>query len=60
MGEYIKGKIYEGLGKYLGVVTVYPYNEDYTYTEHKFVEAPPKDGRASAKVNTIFIEKQAR
>ncbi len=60
---YEKGKTYKDLGKYLGIQTVFPYGEDYTFTEHKFVEAPKNDDlqlRKVCKVNTIFIEKLDR
>ena len=55
--EYVEGEFYEGLGKYLGVVTVFPYNEDYVLKKHKFAEKIPENTRDSAKINEILIEK---
>jgi len=56
-GVYEKGKHYDGLGKYIGVVDSYPYGADYFRREHKFVQEPNKEttgGKVSA-VNTILI-----
>ncbi len=59
--DYEKGKYYEGLGKYLGIIKVYPHNEDYGLRNHKFVEnIPSNDKRACAKINEILIEKIKR
>jgi len=54
--KYKKGVTYEGLGKYIGVVTVYPWGVNYKYTEHQFTEGII-DNIKVAKINKIFIEK---
>ena len=56
MKDYEKGKYYEGLGTYLGIIYNHPFGDDYVVKEHKFVE-PNEDARSASKVNTIEIEK---
>jgi len=58
--EYVEGEFYEGLGKYLGTVKVYPHGEDHYLLNHKFAEKPPSDGRSASKINEILIEKIKR
>jgi len=55
--NYEEGKYYEGLGKYLGIITVHPYDKDYVLKKHKFVEKINDNTRKAAKVNEILIEK---
>lgn len=54
--KYKKGKLYEGLGKYIGIINVYPYGEDYYSKNHQFAEET-KDSRSTAKITEILIEK---
>lgn len=54
--EYVEGEFYEGLGKYLGIVDVYPYGKDYILKNHRFAE-PIVDTRSNAKINEVLIEK---
>lgn len=60
MENYIENKWYEGLGKYVGIITVYPYNETYYMRCHKFIGKPPTDGRGCADVKEIEIERIKR
>ena len=54
--NYEKEKFYEGLGKYIGIINVYPYGEDYYSKNHQFAEET-KDSRSTAKITEILIEK---
>ncbi len=59
--KYEKGKHYEDLGKYLGIIKVYPHGEDYILKNHKFAEETNSNDRVScAKINEILIEKIKR
>jgi len=57
MEEYKKNEWYEGLGKYVGVITVYPYNKTYYMKVRKFIGKPPTDGRKCAEIKEIEIER---
>lgn len=58
--NYKIGKFYEGLGKYIGDLTVYPWNEDYALKVQRFAEEQPEDGRKCPKINEVVIEKIKR
>ena len=57
--KYEKGKWYDGLGKYLGIITTVPYKTDYVIREHKFSEMN-SNGREVSKINSILIDKPSR
>jgi hypothetical protein len=54
--EYTIGEWYEGLGRYIGIVDVYPYGEKFFLRNHKFAENVQPNSREVAKINEILIE----
>ncbi len=60
MNEYVKEQYYEGLGKYLGITDVYPYNESYYIRVHRFAGESPKDRRGCPEIKEIEIERIER
>jgi len=55
---YEKGNLYEGLGKYIGIVDTYPYGTDYYVRNHHFAVIPEGDkvaGGNVAKINKVKI-----
>lgn len=57
-GVYEKGKYYEGLGNYVGIVDTYPYGADYYVRNHHFAVIPEGDkvaGGNVAKINKVKI-----
>ncbi|HSG31096.1 MAG TPA: hypothetical protein VLB82_06065 [Thermodesulfobacteriota bacterium] len=58
--RYKEGEYYDGLGKYLGIETLYLYGENYIIKQHKFAENPSVVGRDVSKINNIFIKKLDR
>jgi hypothetical protein len=56
--DYKIGEEYE-FGKYLGILTVFPYNKDYVNKVHKFAK-PSGNSRKCATITEIFIEKISR
>jgi hypothetical protein len=58
--DYKVGEEYE-LGKYLGIITVFPYNKDYVEKVHKFAKANNGEGfNKCAIITEVFIEKISR
>ena len=51
--DYKIGEEYE-FGKYLGILTVFPYNKDYVNKVHKFAK-PSGNSRKCATITEIFI-----
>ena len=56
--EYKKGEWYDE-GRYIGIISEYPYGKDYFVRNHHFMEAFPVKKEPS-KINKIFIEKIKR
>jgi len=57
-GVYEKGKYYDGLGKYIGIVDSHPYGADYYVKNHHFAVMPSGDkttGGNVAKINKVKI-----
>jgi hypothetical protein len=55
---YEKGKYYDGLGKYVGIVDTYPHGADYFVRNHHFAVMPGGDkitGGHVAKINKVKI-----
>lgn len=56
LNPYTKGVVYEGLGTYIGIITTWPFGEDYVIRNHTFADKTVSDARTSAKVNEVFID----
>lgn len=52
-GVYEKGKYYDGLGVYIGVVDTYPYGTDYYIRNHHFAIVSEDDKIAGGNVACI-------
>lgn len=55
---YEKGKYYDGLGKYIGIVDTHPYGADYYVKNHHFAVMPSKGavtGGNVAHINKVKI-----
>lgn len=51
---YEKGKYYDELGYYIGIVDEYPCGEDYFIKNHCF-RVPVKGNGIPSKINKVFI-----
>lgn len=56
MSEYIKDEFYEGLGTYVGVIKVHPYNKTYYINVNRFV-TKVTGNNSNAEVKEIEIER---
>lgn len=55
-GVYEKGKYYDGLGTYIGIIDTHPFGENYFKRQHHFSEPSlDEDKRSVNKVNEILI-----
>lgn len=56
---YEKGKYYDGLGNYVGIIDTYPHGADYYVRNHHFAVIPEGDkvtGGHVAKINKVKIK----
>jgi len=61
-GVYEKGKHYEGLGTYQGIVDTYPCNANYIKRQHRFIQKGPRTKSVSPviKINEVLIREIRR
>lgn len=53
-GVYEKGKHYEDLGEYIGIIDTHPWGADYFLRQHQF-RVPTSDNREPSYINKVLI-----